>query len=372
MGLFRFLLAFVVLLHHLPDAPNYSLLLGGPEAVETFYMISGFYMAMVLDKKYSHCLKTYKTFIVSRFLRIYPQYLVVAILTLASYYVVTSLLSAPYDRFILAYYDKLNSLDLWEGVMLIFTSIAIFGQDWLAYLFDGKYHMHHPVSIGWSLACELTFYLTAPIIFHFSKRRLAILLAFFLLLRFALLPVLGIKFVYFLPVTQFPLFLIGFLVYRLGDFKVPKALLVLSIIICIAYMLFGAMGVRSTMHLKLRIVSDEVVSVGRVGNFAYWLFYPSVALLLWKIHKLDFGRFANIERFIGNLSYPVYLSHRLVINYFSLFLVSSLFARIDIFFYVAIFIATVAISVFLEVFIQRRVDRFRGRFVKKALRVSPG
>jgi peptidoglycan/LPS O-acetylase OafA/YrhL len=123
--------------------------------------------------------------------------------------------------------------------MLICTSLTIFGQDWLTYLFDGRYHALHPVSIGWSLACELTFYLTTPIIFHFSKKRLVIILALFLLLRVALLPILGFKFAYFMPITQYPLFLIGFLIYRSGDFKVPKPLLILSIIIFISFMLFG-------------------------------------------------------------------------------------------------------------------------------------
>lgn len=371
MGLFRFILAFVVLLHHLPDVPRISLLLGGPEAVETFYIISGFYMAMVIDKKYSRCLKSYKTFIISRFLRIYPQYLVVLLLTVSSYFIVAKFIFSPHENFILTLYTRFDALALWKQIMLIFTNLAIFGQDWLAYLFDGKLHMLHPVSLGWSLACELTFYLTAPIIFHFSKKRIIILLILFMLLRIILLPVLGIGFVYFLPITQYPLFLIGFLVYRLGDFKVPAPLMTLSIIIFIAFMLFGALGVSSTPVLNIRIFTNAHVSVGRAGNIAYWLFYPSVAVLLWKIHKFNFGRLTKLDKFVGNISYPVYLTHRIIINYFIYMIVSSFLTRIDIFFYAAIIIITVIISIGLEIFLQRRVDRFRSRMVSGAMSASP-
>ena len=372
MGAFRFILACIVILHHLPEVPGSYLLLGGPEAVETFYIISGFYMALVLDKKYSHCTKTYKTFILSRFLRIYPQYLAVLFITVCSYILIAKLSNTPYENFISNYFAQLNALVLWEKAVLICTSLAIFGQEWLSYLFDGRYHMLHPISLGWSLACELTFYLTAPIIFHFSKKRLIILLALFMLLRVALLPTMGIKFVYFLPIAQYPLFLIGFLVYRLGDIKAPKPLTTLSIIIFFAFMLFGGMAVTSTLTLKLKLFTSEAVSVGRIGNIAYWLFYPSVALLLWKIHKLDLAGLAGIDKLLGNISYPVYLTHRIIINLFSLLLMSSIFVRIDIYFYAAIFISTLTVSVLLEIFIQRRVDRFRGAIVKRAMRDAPG
>ncbi len=372
MGILRFSLAIVVLLHHLPDIPGKFLFLGGPEAVEAFYMISGFYMALVLDRKYSHCTKSYKTFILSRFLRIYPQYLIVLFITVLSYYTIAKLFMPPYENFISVYFMEFSALNLLEKLLVISTSLSIFGQELLVWLFDGKYHLLHPISIGWSLACELSFYITAPIIFHFSKKSLFILLVFFLLLRFALLPVMGITFVYFLPVTQYPLFLIGFLIYRSGDFKIPKPLMALSVIIFIAFMLFGAVTINSTMNVHLRIFTSEAVSVGRVGSAAYWLFYPSLAVLLWKIHKLNLGPFDRLDRLLGNISYPVYLTHRIVINFFSLALMSSIFVRIDIFFYAAIFIVTILISVLLETVVQRRVDRFRGRFVKRAMKIEPG
>ncbi len=75
MGLFRLYLALSIAFQHSGKAWG----LAGRKAVEVFFIISGFYMALILTTgKY----KEYKTFIVNRFLRLYPIYSVVAILTL--------------------------------------------------------------------------------------------------------------------------------------------------------------------------------------------------------------------------------------------------------------------------------------------------
>ena len=55
-------------------------LMGGVVAVQAFYIISGFYMALILNTKYVGA-GAYRVFIGNRFLRIYPVYWVVLILT---------------------------------------------------------------------------------------------------------------------------------------------------------------------------------------------------------------------------------------------------------------------------------------------------
>ena len=79
MGVFRLLLALFVLLGHLPGLaqwtnPFFLWMRGGP-AVQAFFILSGFYMAMILDSKYN--LGSPKGFYYSRVLKIFPIYYVV-------------------------------------------------------------------------------------------------------------------------------------------------------------------------------------------------------------------------------------------------------------------------------------------------------
>ena len=52
LGFFRVILAIAVVLTHSQSLLGYTLL-GGELAVEAFYIISGFYMSMILNEKYS-------------------------------------------------------------------------------------------------------------------------------------------------------------------------------------------------------------------------------------------------------------------------------------------------------------------------------
>src|SRR5690349_20655091 len=74
MGTIRFLLALSVLLEHIgPTGPVH--LLGAHTAVQSFYIISGFYMALVLNEKYVGVNGSYTLFLGNRLLRLYPAYL---------------------------------------------------------------------------------------------------------------------------------------------------------------------------------------------------------------------------------------------------------------------------------------------------------
>src|SRR3569623_308588 len=76
MGFLRVLLALSVLIAHSEEFLGIKLI-GGRLAVETFFIISGFYMSLVLSEKYGHIKNSYKLFISNRFLRLLPVYWVV-------------------------------------------------------------------------------------------------------------------------------------------------------------------------------------------------------------------------------------------------------------------------------------------------------
>jgi peptidoglycan/LPS O-acetylase OafA/YrhL len=85
MGLLRLLLAVSVVLHHSgPIFGNYLLgsFNGGSLPVNSFFIISGFYMGFILSEKYVAKNGSYFLFITNRFLRIYPIYWAVLIATI--------------------------------------------------------------------------------------------------------------------------------------------------------------------------------------------------------------------------------------------------------------------------------------------------
>ena len=89
MGILRTILALAVVVYH--SFKIFGLhMCGGQVAVESFYMISGFYMALILNEKYVG-IGSYKKFILSRFYRIFPVYWVVLLaallLSVIGYYI---------------------------------------------------------------------------------------------------------------------------------------------------------------------------------------------------------------------------------------------------------------------------------------------
>jgi peptidoglycan/LPS O-acetylase OafA/YrhL len=79
MGTLRTLFAIAVVFAHSFG----NLLVGGRNAVQLFYMISGFLISFVLVERNAY--PDVKSFYINRYLRIYPIYLVIATLTLIAF-----------------------------------------------------------------------------------------------------------------------------------------------------------------------------------------------------------------------------------------------------------------------------------------------
>lgn len=76
MGSIRFLLALSVLIVHSSPILGVTIL-PGYLAVQVFYVISGFYMALIYCEKYSNTERPVFYFYSNRILRLYPLYLAV-------------------------------------------------------------------------------------------------------------------------------------------------------------------------------------------------------------------------------------------------------------------------------------------------------
>lgn len=79
MGTIRLLLAISVVIAHTSSIFGFNLV-GDLLAVELFYVISGFYMALILNEKYVSPKNVYKLFITNRLLKLYPAYWFILIL----------------------------------------------------------------------------------------------------------------------------------------------------------------------------------------------------------------------------------------------------------------------------------------------------
>jgi len=78
IGLLRLLLAVAVVFVH-SGMNSVWTLTGATVAVETFFIISGFYMALVYNEKYAKTKMPYWSFFSSRILKIYPMYYLVLV-----------------------------------------------------------------------------------------------------------------------------------------------------------------------------------------------------------------------------------------------------------------------------------------------------
>lgn len=109
MGLIRYLLAISVALGHMPIAQHFQLL-HGEIAVKSFFLISGYYMAMII-KYYPNPINFWK----SRYLRLFPTYIVFLLL---------AFVSLPSGGGV--YIDKFKELPDWAMFLILAANVTMF------------------------------------------------------------------------------------------------------------------------------------------------------------------------------------------------------------------------------------------------------
>jgi peptidoglycan/LPS O-acetylase OafA/YrhL len=313
MGSLRFLLAISVAYGHAGDFLGFPLV-PGDTAVQCFYAISGFYMSLVLNEKYRSESSSYWLFISNRFLRLFPAYAVVLLLTLLLALIVSSVSPSADLPFVIAWH-LLTAIDWSSAALLVGSQIIMWGQDFYIFLtlkhgalsFWPDFHTApqplYPLLVipqAWTLGLEFSFYLIAP----FVVRRwvAAILIVFVASLGVRLC--LQFWFGYqgdpwsyrFFP-SELAVFLIGALAYRV--YKLPTIGFDWR-----SYKLFAI----AILCLAAALLMNRWHGGSRVASVAFWALAVGAIPFLFRTTKDK-----TIDRYLGELSYPIYICHFLVI-----------------------------------------------------------
>lgn len=302
MGVLRLLLAWLVIISH--SSPIFGWRGLGADAVTAFFIISGFYMALILDQKYRASGGLW-LFYSNRALRLFPLYflflLVYLLLSLIGQHGIPRI-----DRiFHIAEQGMTYATDGSVGsVVAIVPNLLFIGSDVLRlFLVDVDSGQFLPWRIGmaetselrggyqylvmphiWSLGVEIVFYAVVPFLAQLKLYRLLVAFIALLVLQKSLSLWAGdLAWLHLLSLWNLCFFVLGMLVFRLTPFLVSsKRWLVV---------LFAA--------------APLVTAVVAEGN--YWLNWVPFSLGLPALFFLT--KNSSLDTKVGNLSYPVYLCH---------------------------------------------------------------
>jgi peptidoglycan/LPS O-acetylase OafA/YrhL len=372
MGLIRLILALCVVLSHLPCRFK---MVGGPYAVEAFYIFSGFYMSLILSDKYLK--KPLKLFYSNRLLKLFPIYVTVLIITIiisAIYGTITTDYSIGNLNL---YFEYFPELDLTAKLYIFFVNFflvlqdtAMFmGIDWgnaNSLIFSSNFfktsspHLYEFLLVpqAWSIGVEITFYLIAPILVRKLNNITLVWLAFS---SFTLKYLLNTKFglnhdpwtYRFFP-TEFGFFILGILsysIYRSDLFcrtylKVNSNVTKYALLFVILSFQFIATG----LNMITKVGHQESRSIVSI------VFFALICLLIPFIFEST--KACKLDNRIGLLSYPVYISHILIIEFCSKFCSNNYLIFTSL-------VLTIGVSYLLDKFIQTRVNLFRHKRITK-------
>jgi peptidoglycan/LPS O-acetylase OafA/YrhL len=303
VGILRMILALSVINAHTVSSLRIPFLLGGAEAVQVFFIISGFYMTLVLSEVSKY--RDYKTFISNRLARIFSTYyLIIPIVAIISW----QTLKFEYTH---------SELRLFTAILVTVCNLMIIPSDFLMFFKQ----VEHPISVGftsnfaadhhplyaylisppsWSLPLEMYFYFIIPLLLR-HRKMLNVVFFLSVLVRFVLLYHFGGNdpWTYRFFPSEICFFIAGvysYLMYVriLKNFKGAKSFL-LTAAVCLFLI---ALKFQNFYPLGGGLIDDILRS---------FIFYGLFGILICTIFKLT--RKSKIDQLIGSLSFPVYLLH---------------------------------------------------------------
>jgi len=355
MGLLRFILALSVVAAH-SGAIFGSTFVGGQYAVESFYIISGFYMSLILNEKYINANGSYRLFITNRFMRLFPIYWIVLLLTVITslliYYVSKGQNAGAFAPYITNY----PFMNMGSFVFMIFTNIVVFFQDAVMFLglntanghlfFTSNFSQTNPqlytflfLPQAWTIAIELTFYLVAPFI---VRRKPVIILTLLIISVFIRLILyrMGLHndpWTYRFFPTELAFFLLGTIAYhiykKIENKEVPPRYIDVLIILLLLFTFFF-----NRMHIP----------------GIQYVYIACIFITLPFIFKRT--KRSKMNTYIGELSYPMYISHIFILGLLTALNIPMPFGG-----GLTLAICTILFSLLLNELVAKRIEKLRQR-----------
>lgn len=354
MGTIRLLLAISVVIAH--STPVFGQRLwGGEIAVELFFIISGFYMSLILNEKYNTSDKTV-VFYKNRFLKLFPIYWTILALTILLF--ITSYLILNKGVVLEHIFNNIDNLGFFS-IYIFLSNIFLLGEDLLMFLgFNGDtiiftksfsdtelpFHKFIVVPQSWTLSLEIMFYLIAPFIARKNIRLLLILFLSSVIFKYTLW-FMGFNsdpWSYRFILSELSFFFIGMIMYKVYKLGFYSKIIENKNLFSIGLILFFLSGY---FYYEFK----SILELNSIDTFKYMIYFLFILFL-----PLLFVQTKNnkVDRYIGELSYPVYIVH-----IFVLYFVSKISS--DIYLGLLAIIGSIIFSMLINKFIQEKIEKIR-------------
>lgn len=280
-GYYRFFLAMLVLLSHIPiKLQGFD---PGVAAVVSFYILAGYVVCKLFSRLMESKEHVFREFYTDRLLRVYPLYAYVTVIS------IVFLLLADYGA---AQFSWLNSFSALTIIPLnYFNDVDI----WVLREPDALI-----IPPAWSLGAELQAYVLLPLVVLF--KRIKIVLAALSLVVFIMASCNLInpeKFGYFYLPGVFFMFVLGSCIYKLSEGKADTADHYLPVATYIILLL---------LIFALGVYEKALIGHAMETVFGVIIGMPIIYYIACNAKTLPFNRF------LGDMSYGIFLSHWLAIR----------------------------------------------------------
>lgn len=276
-GTLRTILAIMVLVGHLTDQWQI-----GTYAVFAFYIISGYLMTLIMHESYGYNLSGRISFAINRFLRLYPIYLAILLISIGIFYFVGFDFAKSYNK------------------LLIMPENT---QQWLSVL-SMLYIAEFPNKVSpnlapttWAITVELFFYVLICLGLSKTKLRVFVWLALsFAYVIFCQVAELSWPYKYFpIPAASLPFAIGAFIYFRKKE----------------GYLPISDSVVTSPAVLTALLIINAITTLA-VPSYFQTGFYVSLFISILLCYELSMGRewpalSRALDKSIGDYSYPIYL-----------------------------------------------------------------
>jgi len=312
-------------------------------------------MALILNEKYIGINNSFRLFISNRFLRLFPIYWTILILSIA-FSIALAIYTHGFSQGNLGIYTEyFNKINFKSFLFLTFVNVFIFLQDSIMFLglntsngnlfFSSNFYETSPmlyqfliIPQAWTVGVEISFYLIAPFIVRKKIKFIIFLIMVSLLLRSILYIKFGLNhdpWTYRFFPTELVFFLLGVVSYHLYK-KIDKIEVKNIFFILIFFSLLG-----------FSLAYNFILIHGK-SYFYFTAFFISLPCIFILTKKWKY------DAYIGELSYPIYISHMFVlsiINIFKIPLIGGLGLTLTI--------ATTLFAILLNNLIAKKIEKIR-------------